>query len=241
MTTSSATGKLFLVPTPIGNLEDITLRAIRILKEVDLVLCEDTRRASILFQKYGIQTRRESFHEHNKYRRTPGVLDQLQREKNIALITEAGTPGISDPGFYLIRAAIGANISVETLPGACAAIVALVNSGLPTDRFVFEGFLPVKKGRQTRLKVLKDEPRTLIIDEAPHRIERTISDLLEVFGDRRASWGREISKVHEEYCRGKLSELLAISKEKKPRGEFTLIVEGAPGKKKSSRKIPQLS
>lgn len=220
-------GKLYVVPTPIGNLEDITLRAIRILKEADLVLCEDTRRASILFQKYGIQTKRESFHDYNKFRRTPGILEQLQIGRKIALITEAGTPGISDPGFYLIRSAIEAELLVETLPGACAAIVALVNSGLPTDRFVFEGFLPAKKGRQTRLQFLKEETRTLIFYEAPHRMEKTVSDLLTVFGDRKAVWGREISKIHEEYQRGKLSELQAVLRIKPPRGEFTVVIEGA--------------
>ncbi|TKJ41721.1 16S rRNA (cytidine(1402)-2'-O)-methyltransferase [candidate division LCP-89 bacterium B3_LCP] len=225
-------GKLFLVPTPIGNLEDITLRAVRILGEVDLVLCEDTRRSSILFGKYGIKTKRESYHEHNKYRRTPGILERLHDGAGIALITEAGTPGISDPGFYLTRAAIEEDIPVETLPGACAAIVALVNSGLPTDRFTFEGFLPAKKGRKKRLAELQEEVRTIIFYESPHRIKRTLSDLKEALGERRASWGREISKIHEDYQRGTLTELAAILDDKKPKGEFTLIVEGNKDSKK---------
>lgn len=233
MHTAAESGKLYFVPTPIGNLEDVTLRALRILKEVDLVLCEDTRRAAILFQKYDISTRRESFHDHNKIRRTPAVIERLKNGQALALITEAGTPGISDPGFYLIREAIIEGIQIEVLPGACAAIVALVGSGLPTDRFVFEGFLPVKKGRKKRLEALRDESRTLIFYESPHRIGRTISDLLQVLGDRRAAWGREISKIHEEYRRGTLSELLAALDEKKPRGEYTLIVAGGDSKKKS--------
>ena len=233
MHTAAESGKLYFVPTPIGNLEDVTLRALRILKEVDLVLCEDTRRAAILFQKYDISTRRESFHDHNKIRRTPAVIERLKNGQALALITEAGTPGISDPGFYLIREAIIEGIPIEVLPGACAAIVGLVGSGLPTDRFVFEGFLPVKKGRKKRLEALRDESRTLIFYESPHRIGRTISDLLQVLGDRRAAWGREISKIHEEYRRGTLSELSAALDEKKPRGEYTLIVAGGDSKKKS--------
>jgi len=222
MLTVAESGKLYFVPTPIGNLEDVTLRALRILKEVDLVLCEDTRRAAILFQKYDISTRRESFHDHNKIRRTPAIIERLKNGQALALITEAGTPGISDPGFYLIREAILEGIQIEVLPGACAAIVALVGSGLPTDRFVFEGFLPVKKGRKKRLEALRDESRTLIFYESPHRIGRTI-----------AAWGREISKIHEEYRRGTLSELSAALDEKKPRGEYTLIVAGGDSKKKS--------
>lgn len=231
----SPPGKLYLVPTPIGNLEDITLRAIRILKEVDLVLCEDTRRAAILFQKYDVRTKRESFHDYNKIRRTPPIIAQLKDGRTLALITEAGTPGISDPGFYLARAAVSEGIPIEVLPGSCAAIVALVGSGLPTDRFAFEGFLPPKKGRRKRLDSLIEEPRTMIFYEAPHRIQRTVSDLLTILGDRPAAWGREISKVHEEYCRGTLKELLDMLDQTKPRGEFTLIVEGV-SLKKSSRK-----
>jgi 16S rRNA (cytidine1402-2'-O)-methyltransferase len=228
MTPGSDAGKLILVPTPIGNLEDITLRAIRVLKEVDRVLCEDTRRASVLFKKYAITTKRESYHEHNKFRRTPLIIERLKKGETIALITEAGTPGISDPGFFLIRAALEAEIPVETLPGACAVIVGLVGSGLPTDRFVFEGFLPPKKGRKKRLASLADEPRTLVFYESPHRIRRTLKDLLETIGDRRAAWGRELTKMHEEYRRGTLSQLLTIAETIEPRGEYTLIVQGKP-------------
>lgn len=228
MNDSPNSGKLYLVPTPIGNLEDVTLRAIRILKEVDLVLCEDTRRASVLFQKHGISNKKESFHEHNKFRRTPAVIERLKEGQNVALITEAGTPGISDPGFYLVREAISEQVSVEVLPGACAAIVGLVGSGLPTDRFVFEGFLPVKKGRKKRLESLVDESRTMIFYESPHRIKRTVNDLLSVFGDRKAAWGRELTKMHEEYQRGMLSELAELLEKKAPRGEYTLVVEAKP-------------
>jgi 16S rRNA (cytidine1402-2'-O)-methyltransferase len=226
MNASSPSGKLYLVPTPIGNLEDVTFRAIRILKEVDLLLCEDTRRTAILTDRYGITTRRDAYQDHNKLRKTPGVLQQLQDGKNVALVTEAGTPGISDPGFYLTRAAIEAGIEVESLPGACAAIVALVASGLPTDHFVFEGFLPVKKGRKTRLTILVDEPRTMIFYESPHRILRTLVELSAAFGDRRAAIGRELTKVHEEYVRGTLSQLVEQIAGKSPRGEYTLVVEG---------------
>jgi 16S rRNA (cytidine1402-2'-O)-methyltransferase len=220
------TGKLYLVPTPLGNLEDITLRALRVLQEADLVLCEDTRRAAILFQRHGLTTPRESYHDFNEAQRTPGIIERLRNGQVIAQISEAGTPGISDPGFYLVRAAVEAGIAIEVLPGACAAIVALAGSGLPCDRFIFEGFLPAKKGRQTRLESLKDDPRTLVFYEAPHRIKRTIADLLEALGDRRAAWGRELTKVYEEYRRGRLSELLPELETKAPRGEYTLVVEG---------------
>lgn len=222
----ATSGTLFIVATPIGNLEDITLRAIRILKEANLVLCEDTRRAAILFQKYNILTPKDSYHEHNKFSKTPAILERIRRGQVIAQISEAGTPGISDPGFYLAREAIVAGISVEVLPGACAAIVALVGSGLPTDRFVFEGFLPAKKGRKSRLDFLKDDPRTLIFFEAPHRVQRTVNDLLMTFGDRRAAYGREITKMHEEFRRGTLSELATDFENREPRGEYTLVVEG---------------
>jgi len=227
-------GRLYLIPTPIGNLEDITLRAIRVLKEANLVLCEDTRRAAILFQKYNITTPKDSYHEHNKFSKTPGILARIKQGQVIAQISEAGTPGISDPGFYLAREAIAAGIPVEVLPGACAAIVALVGSGLPTDRFIFEGFLPPKKGRKSRLEFLKDDPRTLIFFEAPHRIRRTLKDLLEAFGDRRAAYGREITKIHEEFRRGTLSELATDFETREPRGEFTLVVEGNTRRWKSA-------
>ncbi|RJP82433.1 MAG: 16S rRNA (cytidine(1402)-2'-O)-methyltransferase [Candidatus Zixiibacteriota bacterium] len=228
MSSPAAAGRLFLVPTPIGNLEDVTLRALRVLKEADLVLCEDTRRAAILFARYDIHTPRESFFDHNQAQRTPMVLERLRQGQKVALISEAGTPGISDPGFYLARAAIEAGLPVEALPGACAAVVALVGSGLPSDRFAFEGFLPAKKGRRTRLEQLKDDTRTLVFYEGPHRMIRTVTDLLAHLGDRRAAWGRELTKVHEEYQRGRLSDLLKTLQERPPRGEFTLVVEGLP-------------
>lgn len=230
MTPESA-GKLYLVPTPIGNLEDMTLRAIRVLKEADLVLCEDTRRAAILFQRYGIGTPREAYHDFNEAQRAPGIVERLKSGRVIAQISEAGMPGISDPGFRLVREAVAAGIPVEVLPGPCAAITALAGSGLPTDRFTFEGFLPAKKGRRTRLESLKDDPRTMVFYEAPHRIRRTVADLLEALGDRRAAWGRELTKLHEEYRRGLLSELLRELDAKAPRGEYTLVVEGKLKKK----------
>lgn len=232
MSSTTPRGKLYVVPTPIGNLEDMTLRALRALKEVDVVLCEDTRRTAILFQKYDIHTRRESFHEHNKFRRTPLILARLEQGHSFAQISEAGTPGISDPGFYLVREVINAGFPVEVLPGACAAIVGLVGSGLPLDRFAFEGFLPAKKGRHTRLESLKEETRTMVFYEAPHRMKRTVDDLLVHLGDRRAAWGRELTKIHEEYTRGTLSEMLKKLEQKPPRGEYTLIVEGKSADKR---------
>lgn len=233
--TASNPGKLYLVPTPIGNLEDITFRAVRILKEADLVLCEDTRRAAVLFQKYGIRTPRESYHEHNKFHKTPGVIRRIREGGKIALISEAGTPGISDPGFHLAREVIASRLLLEVLPGPSAVITALVGSGLPTDRFAFEGFLPAKKGRRARLESLKDDPRTLIFYEAPHRLKRTLEDLLNTLGDRQAAWGREISKIYEEFERGELSGLLRRLEVQTPKGEFTLIVEGCTRRLKKNQ------
>ncbi|MCB0430678.1 MAG: 16S rRNA (cytidine(1402)-2'-O)-methyltransferase [Flavobacteriales bacterium] len=221
-------GKLFIIPTPIGNLEDMTLRAIRILKEVDLILAEDTRTSGVLLKHFEIGTRMSPFHQHNEHRVLEQVIGQLQQGGKLALISDAGTPGISDPGFLLVRACVQAGIDVETLPGPSAVIPALVNSGLPADRFVFEGFLPVKKGRQTRLECLREEVRTIVLYESPHRLVKTLEQLSEVLGgDRQASVARELSKLHEEHVRGTLNELIAHFTEKGARGEIVLVVAGA--------------
>src|SRR5690554_2597095 len=189
---------LYLVPTPVGNLEDITLRAIRILKEVALIACEDTRTSGVLLNHYGIETPKISYHDHNERSRTPQLIERMLAGEPIALITDAGSPGISDPGFYLVRACIHQDIRVKALPGATAFVPALTISGLPSDRFVFEGFLPAKKGRHTRLTSLTEDPRTLLFYESPHRLPRTLKDLREAFGsDRPAAVVREISKKFE--------------------------------------------
>lgn len=220
---------LYLVPTPIGNLEDITLRAIRILKEVDLIACEDTRTSGVLLSHYGIETPRTSYHDHNETKKAPVLIDKMLGGQQIALITDAGSPGISDPGFYLVRECIRHSITVEALPGPTAIIPALACSGLPTERFVFEGFLPVKKGRQTRLQALAAEPRTMVFYESPHRLAKTLLQLEQGFGpDRPAAVARELTKKFEEVRRGSLSEL-RVYYEQQPRirGEIVLIVRGA--------------
>lgn len=221
-------GKLYLVPTPIGNLEDITLRARRILGEVDAVLAEDTRVSGALLAHLGIDRPVRSFHAHNEHHVLAGVVARLQAGAVLALVSDAGTPGISDPGFLLVRACVEAGINVETLPGATAFVPALVNSGLPCDRFVFEGFLPVKKGRRTRLEALVTEPRTIVLYESPHRVARTLRDLAAVLGaDRPASVSRELSKLHEETLRGTLGTLAGHFGTTVPRGEMVLCVAGA--------------
>ena len=221
-------GRLILVPTPIGNLEDITLRAKRVLAEVDGVIAEDTRVSGRLLQHYGIEQPLISFHINNEHRMVQGIVVRIAEGQTLALMSDAGTPGISDPGFLLVRACVLAGLQVETLPGPTAFVPALVNSGLPCERFVFEGFLPVKKGRRTRLDDLKGEMRTMVFYESPHRIVRTLKELAEVLGiDRRASISREISKVHEETRRGSLEELAKHFGASEPRGEFVLVVEGA--------------
>lgn len=219
---------LHIVPTPIGNLEDITLRAIRILKEADLVLAEDTRTTKVLFQKHGIETPLRAFHAHNEHGVTQGIVAQLQTGARMALVSDAGTPGISDPGFLLIRACVQAGVQVECLPGATAFVPALVASGLPCDRFHYEGFLPHKKGRQTRLKYLATLPNTFVLYESPHRLLRCIEELIAVCGpDRRACVARELSKLHEELHRGSLDELrVYFSDAAKVRGEIAVVVEG---------------
>lgn len=218
---------LYLVPTPVGNLKDITLRAIETLQEVDLILCEDTRTSSKLLQHYQIQRPLSPFHQHNEHKVVPHLVEQLSAGKKIALITDAGTPGISDPAFLLVRAAVQAGIQVQTLPGATAFVPALVSSGLPAHSFYFEGFLPVKKGRKTRLAALAVLPVTFILYESPLRLPRTIADLIEhCGGDRKASVSREISKMFEEHIRGSLLELEAHFKQHPPRGEIVIVIEG---------------
>ena len=223
-----AAGKLILVPTPIGNLEDITLRAIRVLGEVDAVIAEDTRVSGRLLQHLGISKPFIPFHAHNEHHVLENILSRLKQGSVFALVSDAGTPAISDPGFLLVRACVQGDIPVETLPGPTAFGPALVNSGLPCDRFVFEGFLPVKKGRQTRLTELSTETRTMVFYESPHRIVRTLKELVEAFGgDRQASISRELSKVYEENAQGTLAELVAHFGAKEPKGEFVVIVGGA--------------
>ncbi|MCB9426698.1 MAG: 16S rRNA (cytidine(1402)-2'-O)-methyltransferase [Flavobacteriales bacterium] len=219
--------KLYLVPTPIGNLEDITLRAIRILKEVDLILAEDTRTSGKLLKHLDIQTHMQSHHMHNEHHFLSKIIERLQSGTTIALISDAGTPAISDPGFLLTRECIKNNIEVECLPGPTAFVPALVNSGLPNDKFVFEGFLPIKKGRQTRLLILAEETRTMIFYESPHKILKTLTDFKEYFGeDREIAVSRELTKLHEETIRGTVNTLLEHFEKKAPKGEIVIIVAG---------------
>ncbi|MBD0851277.1 16S rRNA (cytidine(1402)-2'-O)-methyltransferase [Maribacter arenosus] len=221
-------GKLYIVPTPIGNLEDITLRAIRILKEVALILAEDTRTSGKLLHHFEINTPMQSHHMHNEHKTVDGLVKRLQnRVEDIALISDAGTPAISDPGFLLTRACIENGIEVECLPGATAFVPALVNSGFPNDRFVFEGFLPVKKGRQTRLKLLAEETRTMIFYESPHKLVKTLAHFSEFFGEDRAiSVSRELTKLYEETVRGTVKHVLEYYTEKPPKGEIVIVVKG---------------
>ncbi|MDZ7374252.1 MAG: 16S rRNA (cytidine(1402)-2'-O)-methyltransferase [candidate division KSB1 bacterium] len=212
--------------TPIGNLQDITLRALETLRAVDAIAAEDTRRTRILLEQYGIRKPMVSYHEHNKGWRGTELLARLRSGQSIAVVSDAGTPGISDPAYELVCSCIAAGVPVVPIPGPSALVAALTISGLPTDRFVFEGFLPVKKGRQKRLEALREETRTIILFEAPHRIERTLTDLLAHLGNRQAALVRELTKVHEEVWRGSLAELLERSRREPPRGELVLVVEG---------------
>jgi len=224
--------KLFIVPTPIGNLADMTFRSITVLKEVDLILCEDTRTSGKLLKYYEIKKPLFSYHQHNEHKVVESLIERLQSGESMACITDAGTPAISDPAFLLVRACAENDIEIETLPGATAFIPALVNSGLPCDKFVFEGFLPHKKGRQTRLKFLAEETRTIVFYESPHRLVKTLKQLLEFFKEeRQASVSRELTKLHEETVRGNFSELIQYYETHTLKGEIVLIVAGNTTKK----------
>ncbi|MCD6544759.1 MAG: 16S rRNA (cytidine(1402)-2'-O)-methyltransferase [Flavobacteriaceae bacterium] len=220
--------KLYLVPTPIGNLEDMTFRAVKVLNEVDVILAEDTRTSGKLLKHFEIATPMQSFHMHNEHKMLDRIINRLKGGEVMALISDAGTPAISDPGFLITRACIENDIEVDCLPGATAFVPALVNSGLPNDKFIFEGFLPVKKGRQTRLKFLAAETRTMIFYESPHKILKTLNHFAEYFGeDRLVSVSREISKLYEETIRGSVKELIQHFENKAPKGEFVIIVAGS--------------
>ena len=219
--------KLYVVPTPVGNLEDMTMRAVRVLNEVDLILAEDTRTTSVLLKHFDIHTPMSSHHKFNEHKTVEQVVSRIQQGTTVALVSDAGTPAISDPGFLLVRACVAHDVDVECLPGATAFVPALVNSGLPNDRFCFEGFLPQKKGRQTKFKELAVEERTMIFYESPFRIVKTLEQMAEYWGaERKASVSREISKKFEETVRGTLSELIVHFTENPPKGEFVMVVEG---------------
>lgn len=220
-------GKLYLVPTPIGNLQDMTYRAVEVLKQVDLILAEDTRTSGKLLKHFDINTPMHSHHMHNEHKTVEGIVQQIRNGKTLALISDAGTPAISDPGFLLTRSCVEAGLEVDCLPGATAFVPALVNSGLPNEKFVFEGFLPVKKGRQTRLKILAEDPRTTILYESPHKLIKTLEQISVYFGEQRSiSVSREISKLHEETIRGTAIEVLRHFQEKPPKGEIVIVVGG---------------
>ncbi len=219
--------KLYLVPTPIGNLEDITLRAIRVLKEVDIILAEDTRTSGKLLKHFDINTPMQSHHMHNEHRTVENIVRRIKNGETFALISDAGTPAISDPGFLLTRECVKEGVEVDCLPGATAFVPALVNSGFPNDKFIFEGFLPPKKGRQTRLKLLAEESRTIILYESPHKLIKTLTNFTEYFGeDRLVSVSREITKLHEETIRGTAKEVLEFYTNKPPKGEIVIVVQG---------------
>ena len=219
--------KLYLVPTPIGNLEDMTFRAVKVLKEVDLILAEDTRTSGKLLKHFEISTHMHSHHMHNEHKTVANIVQRIKNGESVALISDAGTPAISDPGFLLTRACLENNVEIECLPGATAFVPALVNSGLPNDKFVFEGFLPVKKGRQTRLNFLAEETRTMIFYESPHKLLKTLTHFVEYFGEERPiSVSRELTKLYEETVRGTISEVLEHFTKKAPKGEFVVVVGG---------------
>lgn len=236
-------GTLYLVPTPVGNLDDITLRALRVLKEAELVLAEDTRTTGMLLKHYDIKARLCAHHKFNEHQTADAFAARIAAGETMALVTDAGTPGISDPGFMLVRACVACGARVECLPGATAFVPALAASGLPCERFTFEGFLPQKKGRASRLEELREEPRTMVFYESPHRVVKTLGQLAETFGpERRVAVCREISKLHEEYVRGTLDEALAHFSRNEPRGEFVIVVEGSgSGKKREKNKEKQPS
>ena len=228
--------KLTIVPTPVGNLEDITLRAIRVLKEADLILAEDTRTTGFLLKHFEIQNKMLSHHKFNEHKSVDQLASRIRGGENIALVSDAGTPAISDPGFMLVRACVEQGVDVECLPGATAFVPALVNSGLPCDKFCFEGFLPQKKGRQTRLKELAVEPRTIIFYESPFRLVKTLTQLSEFMGaERKVSVSREISKLHEETVRGTLSEVISHFSMNEPKGEIVIVLAGLNDKKEKEK------
>jgi len=219
--------KLYVIPTPVGNLDDITRRAIKVLEEVDFLLAEDTRKTGILLKHLGLNIKMHSHHAFNEHKTLGGLINKLQAGTIIGLVSDAGTPAVSDPGFLLVRECIKNGIAVECLPGATAFVPALVNSGLPADRFCFEGFLPVKKGRKTRLESLRNESRTMIFYESPHKLLKTLTDLMDILGaDRHASVSREISKIHEETIRGSLQEIISYYQTHTLKGEISLVVAG---------------
>ncbi|MFV0398670.1 MAG: 16S rRNA (cytidine(1402)-2'-O)-methyltransferase [Bacteroidales bacterium] len=219
--------KLYVVPTPVGNLEDITYRALRILKEVSFILAEDTRTTGMLLKHFDVQTRMQSHHKFNEHRTVESVVERIKAGESVALVSDAGTPSISDPGFLVVRECVRNGVEVECLPGATAFVPALVNSGLPSDRFCFEGFLPQKKGRASRIKELSEESRTIVLYESPYRLVKCLTQLSEAFGEEReATVSREISKMFEETVRGTLAELIAHFNEKEPKGEIVVVVAG---------------
>jgi 16S rRNA (cytidine1402-2'-O)-methyltransferase len=219
-------GILYIVSTPIGNLNDITFRAVEVLKQVDLIACEDTRRTKILLEKFGLAKNLISYYNYNERQRAEEIIRELKSGKNVALVSDSGTPGISDPGFVLIKRAIEENITVIPIPGPTAFVCALVGSGLPMDEFVFVGFLPHKKGRKTKLKKLSEEERTIILYESPHRLIKTLNEILEIFGDREIAVAKELTKIHEEFFRGKISEVLKKLTPDKIKGEFVIVISG---------------
>ena len=230
-------GKLYIVPTPVGNLDDMTIRAVKVLQEADLILAEDTRTSSVLLKHYDIHKPLQSHHKFNEHQTVQLVKDRILGGLNVALVSDAGTPGISDPGFLLARTCAEEGIEVQTLPGATACIPALVSSGLPCDRFVFEGFLPQKKGRQTRLQELAEEERTMVFYESPYRLVKTLDQFAQFFGaDRPCSVAREISKVHEEHRRGSLAQVADWFREHEPKGEIVIVVGGVPPVKAAKKK-----
>ena len=233
-------GTLFIVPTPVGNLEDITMRALRVLKEADLILAEDTRTSGNLLRHFDIHVPMQSYHKFNEHQTVQHVVERLLAGCNVAVVSDAGTPGISDPGFLVVREAVKAGIEVITLPGATAFVPALVSSGLPCDKFVFEGFLPQKKGRTTRIMQLRDETRTLVFYESPYRVVKTLQQFVEAYGsDRHVAVCREISKIHEESIRGTLQEVLGHFQAHEPKGEFVIILEGRDDSKSQKREDNQ--
>ena len=226
-------GKLYIVPTPVGNLEDMTFRAVKVLQEADLILAEDTRTSSVLLKHFDIHGRLQSHHKFNEHQTVEAIKERILAGLDVALVSDAGTPGISDPGFLLVRTCAAEGIEVQTLPGATACIPAVVSSGLPCDRFCFEGFLPQKKGRQTALKALAGETRTMVFYESPYRLVKTLDQLAEVFGpERLCSVAREISKIHEEHRRGTLASVADWFREHEPKGEIVIVVAGAPARRR---------